>query len=927
MQKITIKKIGLLVLGLSLAVLGVFGLSTSVPIPEIGEREHVENTSDPLPNASGSEAVKHLKAIGEFESLGAAVIAARYEAQQSGDTANATNQANHIRATFSPDGLLLESTGKGSAWHSRWRLKELGHGDERFAVGIRAVETSGNQIKISHTVATTERLVEEWFYNTPQGLEHGFTIPQRLSQSVDNLLLSIAIEGDLKAVADEDGQNLKLVNRKGELVLNYEKLKVWDANGVPVPAIMTVDKGNVVLEVEDAFAEYPLTIDPTFAMTAKVTAFDGAGDFSQFGKSVAISGDTVVVGAPNDTIANDHFQGSAYVFVRGTNGLWTHQAKLFDPNGAANDHMGESVSISGNTAIVGAPDATIGTDNQQGAIYVYLRTGGEWLLQQKVFAADGLALDRLAIAVDISGETMIAGSTHANANKGAAYVFVRNSGVWTQQQKLIASDASVGNVFGISVAIAQSTAIVGSSFDSINGDSYRGSAYVFDRNGAVWTQQAKLFAADGGANDYFGSTVDIATGFLSAATAVVGVYGDEIDGRQSQGSAYVFTRSDTTWTLQQKLTAADGAAHDFFGETVAISGGTIVVAATLQGDLSGPTSLQGAAYFYTRNSGSFWTQRQKLVAYDAAEGDQFGRNAIGLSSGTVILGAQGNDSAYIYEYASKPFDFDDDGKTDIGIFRPASGDWWINRSSTGQTVSAHFGQSSDQIIPADFTGDFKTDIAIWRPATGSWFVLRSEDSSYFAVPFGTVGDIPTPGDFDGDGNADFAVFRPSSSTWFISQSSGGPTRIFQFGIAGDVPVVADYDADGKDDIGIFRPGPREWWIARSSSGVLAMQFGNAGDKPVQGDYTGDGKADVAIWRPSTGEWLIVRSENFSFYGFPFGATGDVPSPGDYDADGKFDPALFRPSSGVWFIGRSTAGTQIVQFGVPGDKPLPNAFVP
>ncbi len=275
-----------------------------------------------------------------------------------------------------------------------------------------------------------------------------------------------------------------------------------------------------------------------------------------------------------------------------------------------------------------------------------------------------------------------------------------------------------------------------------------------------------------------------------------------------------------------------------------------------------------------------------------------------------------------------PFDFDGDGKTDIGIFRPlGSAEWWINRSSTGVTFALQFGSSADKIVPADFTGDGKTDIAFWRPADGNWYVLRSEDFSFFAFPFGASGDVPVPADYDADGKADAAVFRPSTATWYISQSSGLPTRIIQFGINGDQPVVGDYDGDGRADVGIFRPTPREWWINRSSAGLLAIQFGNAGDKVVQGDYTGDGKTDVAIWRPSTGQWLIVRSEDSSFFGFPFGASGDVPSPGDYDGDGKFDATVFRPSNSTWFIGRTTAGTQIVQFGAPGDRPLPNAFVP
>jgi uncharacterized delta-60 repeat protein len=276
-----------------------------------------------------------------------------------------------------------------------------------------------------------------------------------------------------------------------------------------------------------------------------------------------------------------------------------------------------------------------------------------------------------------------------------------------------------------------------------------------------------------------------------------------------------------------------------------------------------------------------------------------------------------------------PFDFDGDGKTDIGIFRPAGGasEWWVNRSSTGQTIPLQFGGSTDRIAPADFTGDGRTDIAFFRPASGEWFVLRSENFTFYSLPFGTNGDIAAPADYDGDGKADYTVFRPSSGTWFISQSGGAPTQIFQFGVNGDQPVVSDYDGDGKADVGIFRPSQGEWWIQRSTAGLLSMQFGSGTDKPVPGDYTGDGKSDVAFWRPSTGEWYIFRSESPSYYSFPFGTNGDTPAPGDFDGDGKFDPTVFRPSSATWFIGRTTAGTQIVQFGAAGDRPIPNAFIP
>jgi cytochrome c peroxidase len=274
-----------------------------------------------------------------------------------------------------------------------------------------------------------------------------------------------------------------------------------------------------------------------------------------------------------------------------------------------------------------------------------------------------------------------------------------------------------------------------------------------------------------------------------------------------------------------------------------------------------------------------------------------------------------------------PFDFDGDGKTDIGIFRPGAAEWWYSRSSDNQVLAAQFGVSTDKIVPGDFTGDGKADIAIWRPSNGFWFILRSEDGSFFSFPFGTNGDVPVPADYDADGKTDAAVYRPSSNTWYILQSGGGGTSIFQFGAAGDVPVVADYDGDGKADVAIFRPGPGEWWINRSTAGILAFQFGAGTDKPVQGDYTGDGKADAAFFRPSTGFWFVIRSEDSSFYSVPFGTNGDTPAPGDYDGDGKFDTTVFRPSAAAWYVQRTTAGTLITQFGAAGDQPIPNAFVP
>ena len=359
---------------------------------------------------------------------------------------------------------------------------------------------------------------------------------------------------------------------------------------------------------------------------------------------------------------------------------------------------------------------------------------------------------------------------------------------------------------------------------------------------------------------------------------------------------------------------------------------TGTIALPLDPLLDGLDNYGGTAFTYALRVGSPAIDKGSSIGLIGVgvTTDQRGLSFRRTFDSTAIPNATGGDGTDIgaFELQSKsPADFDGDNKTDISIFRPAPGEWWYLKSSNGGNAATNFGQSSDKITPGDFTGDGKTDIAFFRPSNGSWFVLRSEDFSFFSFPFGTSTDIPTVGDFDGDGTADPTVFRPSDTNWYISRSSGG-TTIQQFGANGDAPVPADYDGDGKADIAIYRPSLGQWWVNRSSNGTtIALQFGASTDKPARGDYTGDGKADIAFWRPSTGFWFVLRSEDSSFFAFPFGVSTDIPAPGDYDGDGKFDAAVFRPSDTNWYIQRSTGGNLILQFGIAGDRPVPNAFVP
>ena len=311
----------------------------------------------------------------------------------------------------------------------------------------------------------------------------------------------------------------------------------------------------------------------TATQAAKLVATDGASS-DYFGYSVAIDGDTAVIGAYGDD-DKGNASGSAYVFTRDVSGTWTQQAKLLAADGAVDDAFGVSIAIDGNTAVIGAPqDKDKGI--YSGSVYVYTRdVSGAWTQQAKLLANDGAAYDRFGYSVSISSDTVLIGACGDDGYSGSTYVFTRDvGGTWTQQAKLLAADGAPGDYFGYSVAISGDTALIGADRDDSKGK-LSGSAYVFTRDiGGTWTQQAKLFAADGAPYDLFSYSVAI-----SGDTVLIGAYGDDDKGNAS-GSAYVFTRDVSgTWTQQAKLLAADGAANDGFGYSVAISGDTVLIGA------------------------------------------------------------------------------------------------------------------------------------------------------------------------------------------------------------------------------------------------------------------------------------------------------------------------------------------------------------
>jgi FG-GAP repeat len=749
------------------------------------------------------------------------------------------NPAHGLVAEFTKSGVVV----KAGAGRLGLSLRRFGYGTSLQRVAPASPQATRNRVTYRRGALT------EWYVNGPLGLEQGFTLaaaPTRRGSGP--LTLSLSLSGTLHPSVAPGATGLTLARASRSSSLHYSGLAAVDANGRALPAWLVLEGSTLLVRVGDAGARYPLTIDPMFEQ-AKLTASDGAAA-DNLGISVAVSGDTVVVGAWLD----DGGKGSAYVFVK-PGGGWasgTETAKLTASDRASSDWFGSSVAVSGDTVVVGAPEDDVGANGNQGSAYVFVKPGGGWASgaeTAKLTASDGAGSDELGWSVAVSGDTAVAGAIYddvgANGDQGSAYVFVKPGGGWasgTETAKLTASDGAAEDRL-FSVAASGDTVVAGAYLDDVGANGNQGSAYVFVKPGGGWAtgaETAKLTSSDGSVSDFFGFSVAV-----SGDTVVAGAYRDNVGATVDQGSAYVFVKPGGGWasgTETAKLTASDGAANDWLGQAVAASGDTIVAGA-YQDDV-GANLDQGSAYVFVKPGGGWanGTETAKLTASDGAADDNLGYS-VAVSGDTVVAGAIEDDvgantdqgSAYVFlvPLPAPQVSAVAEG-TEVAVFgRNPINELWYRETTNGTFGAWTKLSTSTNVASRPKAVMVGSDLYVFFRTTGN-------EIRYFLRHLGTWGSEQNLGGIlagsptaavDGDGDLIVAARNGSGVVFFDRLPSGGAWTGWSSldGILSGQLELASYGGDvhlfGVNPAGLFWDKlwsriPNSWGAWTALDGVL-----------------------------------------------------------------------------------------------------------
>lgn len=520
--------------------------------------------------------------------------------------------------------------GKAASFH-------LGYGGANGAAP--RLEIEGSRAEYHHAGG-----VIEWFENREAGIEHGLTLHSRPTTpaGTDKLLVEVALDGMTARTEGSEG-DLVFDSPQGIPSFRYSGLKVSDADGYLLAASMSPSARGITFTVEDQDASYPVTIDPlitTLEQEIGPEITGKGGPRNAFGTAIAIDGDLAAVGVPRDDVLGKGLRGSVYLFAR-QNGVWS-QSGLLQPQEYFTQDFGVSVALEGNMLLVGAPGTSPFGLSKTGRVYVFTLAEGTWTRTAILTASDPQEDARFGYSVALSGNRALIGApgpaedvfgSPPTPSPGAAYVINRFSFGWDSPTKLTAPGGGMnGDMMGYSVALEGDHAFIGAPGVDASQLHHEGSVHVFTGFQGTWNPARILRASGTYAHAAFGCAVAI-----DGSTLVVGAEGSSpihVSQDDQNGSAYVFTGSADTWTLQEKFRSSNPA-DARFGCAVAIDGDTIVAGASSR--FPQEPYPNGSAHVFTR-SGQVWTERARFDSEAGQGGGKFGA-AVAINGGTLMVGA------------------------------------------------------------------------------------------------------------------------------------------------------------------------------------------------------------------------------------------------------------------------------------------------
>ncbi len=621
-----------------------------------------------------------------FSSRGpiAAAVAARDPAYEMTGL-SVRNRTAGLAARFAPSGVDV----RGASSRLALSLQAYGRGRQLTPVAPVMPRDAGNRVTYDHGPLT------EWYANSELGLEQGFDVRRPPAGGGDGpltLTMRLTTSGPPRL-----SRGLLDVG-----ALEYRGLTATDAGGRRLDAHLTLGRSRLSVSVDDQHARYPVHVDP-FVQRAQLT-YTKSQSGEDAGDAVGISGDTIVVGGPGHTLPGKRAAGAAYVFIKPAKG-WANMSKptavLTAPDAGSLDTFGSAVAISGDTVLVGAPGHRQGTRRGVGAAYIYEKPSTGWVDTStpqaeftpgtppaKVFPGFGTSV-ALAPGAALVGAPFA--KVGAKADQGAAYLFTEPAGGWvtTSGATVLESfDGAASDIFGNSVALSDDTAVVGAPCHVVGANRCQGSIYVWNKPAAGWTSignaNAELFASDGQDSDEFGSSVAV-----SGATIAVGVPERASFCCFNHGILYVYTKPPSGWadtgTPAAELSSSTGQGDDL-GVTVAVSGASVFGGAPLRQE----TNVNQGAVLEFDKPPSGWatstTPSAEITDSPGAPGDALGMR-VAIDGTTLVAGAIGHDigtrtdagAAYVFDSRPPP-------KPTVKITAPANRSAYVQ----GQVVDASY---------------------------------------------------------------------------------------------------------------------------------------------------------------------------------------------------------------------------------------------